>query len=364
VLQLRGALLPNFQNTFGVSESLLGLVAPMGTLGFTVTVLAVGLAAGHLPIKNFLVAGAIITTAGIFLMGLSPVYPALLLFLVLRGLGSGLFRGLDRPLLNHLYPGQFGRIYNLHAAAWALGAASGPLVANFILSLTGNWRIVYLFYGSLLVPLLFYLFTRELDTSQFEETQLSWKKLKQISRRTEILGMFIGIVLNVGIEAIFFTWLPFYLSGIFSHGFGNTALSLFLLAYVPGRLISSWLSEKIDLSLLALLNSLFIAAMLIMAFLFTSGYLSVAFILLSGFSLSSNFPTLLSFGTKTSPSLSGPINALAMTCSALALSAFPPLFGLITEYFSITVAMKMTVVLAVGLIANLVVLRTKLSLSL
>ncbi|MBS3766377.1 MFS transporter, partial [Candidatus Bipolaricaulota bacterium] len=42
VLQLRGALLPNFQNTFGVSESLLGLVAPMGTLGFTVTVLAVG----------------------------------------------------------------------------------------------------------------------------------------------------------------------------------------------------------------------------------------------------------------------------------------------------------------------------------
>ncbi|MBS3793261.1 hypothetical protein KGY77_11540 [Candidatus Bipolaricaulota bacterium] len=116
VLQLRGALLPNFQNTFGVSESLLRLVAPMGTLGFILTVPAARLAAGHLPVKNFLLAGAIITTVGIFLMGLSPVYPALLLFLVLRGLGSGLFRGLDRPLLNHLYLGQFGRIYTLHAA--------------------------------------------------------------------------------------------------------------------------------------------------------------------------------------------------------------------------------------------------------
>lgn len=359
-MQLRGALLPNFQATFGVSESLLGLVAPMGTLGFTLTVLAAGLAAGHLPVKKFLLAGAAISTAGIVLMGLSPVYPALLLFLMLRGLGSGLFRGLDRPLLNHLYPGQFGRIYNLHAAAWALGAASGPLVANLILSLTGNWRIVYLFYGFLFVPLLFYLFTRELDTSKFEETKLSWEKLKQIGRRTEILGMFVGIVLNVGIEAIFFTWLPFYLSGIFSHGFGNTSLSFFLLAYVPGRLISGWLSEKTDLSLLALLNSLFIVAMLIMAFFFTSGYLSVAFILLSGFSLSSNFPTLLSFGTKTSPTLSGPINALAMTCSAIALSAFPPLVGLIADYFSIAVAMKLTVALAVGLVLNLVVLRAKL----
>lgn len=360
-MQLRGALLPNFQATFEVSESLLGLVAPMGTLGFTLTVLVAGLAAGHLPVKNFMLAGVIITTTGTFLMGLSPIYPVLLLFLVFRGLGTGLFRGLDRPLLNHLYPGQFGRMYNLHAAAWGLGAASGPLVANVILSITGNWRVVYLFYGSLFVPLLFYLFTRELDTSKFEETKLSWGKLKQISRRAEIIGMFVGIVLNVGIEAIFFTWLPYYLSGIFSHGFGNTALSFFLFAYVPGRLISGWLAEKLDLSFLALLNSLFITTLLTIAFFFTSGYLQVAFILLSGFSISSNFPTLLSLGTKTSPNLSGPINALAMTCSALAFSAFPPLVGLITSYFSIAVAMKLTVVLAVGLVINLSVLRTKLT---
>jgi len=359
-MQLRGALLPNFQSTFEVSESLLGLVAPMGTLGFTFTVLAVGLAAGHLPVKNFMLAGAVITTAGTFLMGFSPVYPALLLFLVFRGLGTGLFRGLDRPLLNHLYPGRFGRMYNLHAAAWALGAASGPLVANLILSTTGNWRIVYFFYGILFVFLSLYLLNNRLDTSEFEESQLSWGKLKRISRRAKILGMFVGIVLNVGIEAIFFTWLPYYLSGIFSHGFGNTALSLFLLAYVPGRLISGWLAEKLDLSLLALLNSLFIAVLLTLAFFFTSGYFQVAFILLSGFSISSNFPTLLSLGTSTAPKLSGPINALAMTCSALALSAFPPLVGLITDYLSIALAMKLTVILAIGLVINLVVLRAKL----
>ncbi len=360
-MQLRGALLPNFQSTFGVSESLLGLVAPMGTLGFTLTVLLAGLAAGHLPVKRFMIVGVVIVTAGTFLMGFSPVYSALLLFLVLRGLGTGLFRGLDRPLLNHLYPGKFGSIYNLHAAAWALGAASGPFVANLILGLTDNWRTVYFFYGILFVPLSLYLFTRELDTSEFEEIQLSWEKLKRISRRTEILGMFAGIILNVGIEAIFFTWLPFYLSGIFSHGFGNTALSFFLLAYVPGRLISSWLAEKTDLSFLVLMNALFITALLTLAFFFTSGYLSVAFILLSGFSLSSNFPTLLSLGTKTSPNLSGPINAMAMTCSALALSVFPPVFGLITDYFSISVAMKLTVVLALGLVSVLVVLRIKLA---
>lgn len=360
-MQLRGALLPNFQSTFGVSESLLGLVAPTGTLGFTLTVLIAGMAAGHLPLKNFMLAGAVIMTTGTFLMGFSPVYPLLLLFLIFRGLGTGLFRGLDRPLLNHLYPGKFGRIYNFHAAAWALGAASGPLVANLILALTDNWRIVYLFYGILFVLLSLFLFTRELDTSEFEEIQLSWKKLKQISRRTEIIGMFLGIILNVGIEAIFFTWLPFYLSGIFSHEFGNTALSFFLLAYVPGRLISGWLAEKTDLSFLVLMNSLFITVLLTLAFFFTSGYLSVALILLSGFSISSNFPTLLSLGTKTSPKLSGPINAMAMTCSALALSVFPPIVGLITDHFSIIIAMQLTVLLGFGLVVNLFVLRSKLA---
>ena len=48
VAQLRGVLLPNFQQTFDISEHLLGFVAPAGTVGLVVAVLTAGMLSGRL----------------------------------------------------------------------------------------------------------------------------------------------------------------------------------------------------------------------------------------------------------------------------------------------------------------------------
>ncbi|MCF7876589.1 MFS transporter, partial [Candidatus Bipolaricaulota bacterium] len=134
VMQFRGAMLPNFQVEFGVSESLLGLVSPAGTMGFTVIALTMGLVAGRVDIKKFIQIGVILTAATTFFIGLAPFYSLFLAAIVLRGMAGGIPGGLTRPMLGHLYPNNRGKIFNIHEAVWALGAACGPLVANLVLT--------------------------------------------------------------------------------------------------------------------------------------------------------------------------------------------------------------------------------------
>jgi MFS family permease len=51
---MRGAMLPSIQESFTVSESLLGFVATAGTAGFICAVLVTGLAAGRTDIDRTL----------------------------------------------------------------------------------------------------------------------------------------------------------------------------------------------------------------------------------------------------------------------------------------------------------------------
>lgn len=55
VTQTRGSLLPTFEKSFSVSESLLELVAPAGTVGLVVTVLVVGTFSRNLDVRRYLV---------------------------------------------------------------------------------------------------------------------------------------------------------------------------------------------------------------------------------------------------------------------------------------------------------------------
>lgn len=120
VLQMRGALLASIQQTFSVSESLLGLIAPAGTVGFSISVLATGMIAGRIDFKKFLLIGVGSTSVCLFLMSGAPSFLMFLVALFGRGIASGIFRGLDRPILSHLFPKRRGWIFNLHSSVWAV----------------------------------------------------------------------------------------------------------------------------------------------------------------------------------------------------------------------------------------------------
>lgn len=80
VMQMKGALLPNIQDTFPVSKSILGLVAPASAIGFIVSVLTIGMMTGRINIKKFLLMGAGVSSLSLLLVSSSPFFFLLLVF--------------------------------------------------------------------------------------------------------------------------------------------------------------------------------------------------------------------------------------------------------------------------------------------
>ena len=347
-LQTRGPLLRSWEAEFQVSEGLLGLVAPAGTVGFVVAVLLIGMLAGRIDLKRWVLVGIGLTGLSLLLMSGAPVYWLLLLFLVGQGAATGIVRGIDRPILSHLYPQHRGRAFMLHSLAWSFGAVLGPVFVNWIIHRT-SWRVTYLVLGLFFLPLFVLLWQLELPSEVASERDVSLEAIGGLLREPVVVGMVLAISLVGAVEGIVFTWFPFYASEFIPIDRANLLLSVFLMAYIPGRICYVWLVEFIpSLPLVTGLS----ACAVPMIFLMTSGvsgpllYVSVA---MAGFFVSSFFPLISTFGVDHAPEYSGPISAMATGATYLGLAVGPIIIGVIAEMIGIVATMWITGMFAAGL---------------
>ena len=360
VMQMRGAMLPNFQSEFGVSESLLGLVSPAGTIGFTVVALTMGMVAGRVDIRKYIQAGALLTALTTFFIGLAPFYSLLLVAIVLRGMAGGLPGGLTRPILSHLYPDNKGRIFNIHEAVWALGAACGPIIATLVLHFS-NWRTGYYILGFSFIPVFFLLLRSSDFPAEIEEKPLTYSQFLEIIKNPVIAYVGIILFLSVGVEGGFFTWLPYYISQSLPHSVANFALTGFIGAYVPGRIVNSYLANRFSLTSLLLGASTIVTVLIVIAFFFTEGYGQIGVVIAIGFVTSTIFPNLFALAAKTYPRHSGPINGLVMTFDPLGISIVPVIMGVIADNFGITVSMRSMALFMSGAIITILLLHGRLN---
>ncbi len=347
-LQTRGPLLRSFEADFGVSEALLGLVAPAGTIGFVVAVLVVGFLAGRVDITRWLLVGVGITAISLLLAAGAPVYWLLLLFILGQGTATGIVRGLDRPILSHLYPDQRARMFTLHSLAWSVGALFGPIFVNWVLAVT-SWRVTFLLLGTFFMPLFVLLARIELPAAVEAERDLSVAAFGRLVRDPVILAMIAAITLVGAFEGIIFTWLPFYASSFIPMDRANLLLSAYLMAYIPGRICYSWLVDRISaLVLVVVLCTAAVPAVAVMVSGVT-GPLLYASVLLAGFFASGMFPLISAFGIERAPEYTGPISAMGTGGAYVGLAIGPLIIGAAAEVTGIAAAMGITVFVAVGL---------------
>lgn len=349
-MQTRGALLPSFQSSFDVSEGLLGLVAPAGTVGFVGTVLAVGFVTGWIDLKRALLVGVVGTGLALVVMSVAPIYPIFLLFLLAQGAATGIVRGIDRPILSHVYPARRGRIFTLYSLAWAVGAVAGPLLVNAGLALA-DWRVTYALLGVAFLPIAAVLWRLDLPTDGTDERALSLSGLRALLRDPAILGVGVGMALVGGIEGIVFTWLPYYATDFVSREQSNLLLSTYLLAYVPGRALYSWLIGRVRYLDLAIAITAAALPVLYLVFTGIEGVALFALVFLAGFFVSGLFPALSSFGIDARPEYSGPVNAIATGSTYAGIALAPLAVGAIAERSGVATGMLLTVALTGCLLA-------------
>ena len=354
--QLRGALLPELQREFTVSESLLGLVAPAGTLGFLVVLLVFGAIAGRVDLRKTMLAGVVSVGLAIATIGVAPTFGVFLVALLVRGILTGLFRGVDRPVLSHLYPDARGRVFNLYDLAWAAGASAGPVLAIVALRL-GNWRYAYALLAVSLIPVGLIILRLDLDDIAGNERTLRRADITTLLRRPEILGAAAVMTLSGGIEGGLFTWLPYYANQTLPQDVASLTLSVFLVAYVPARLLYSRLAERVGyLPLVITLTALAIPVAAV-TFRYLDGLAFVAGIGLFGFLWAGVFPTVAAFSIEAAPAYSGPVNAVATGATYLGTGLVPVVMGVVADEFDIGLSMQLLTLLVVGTV--LLLLATK-----
>lgn len=347
-LQARGALIPSFQTVFRVSAGQLGLITPIGTLGLVGPLVVVGALAGYLDIQRSVVIGLLMAASGLVLIGISPDFLALLLFIGLQSAAMGVFRALDRPILSHLHPDNRGQVFSLETMAWAVGATAGPFLVTWTL-IHGEWRVTYYLLGIAYLPIALLAWHLDFPDEVVRERSISRSEVRSLLRRPVILGMGVGLILVGGIESTFFTWLPYYVTEFLPRSAANLALSIYLAAYIPGRLVFSFLADWVSPPDVVLVAATLLVGLLVI--LFGVGGLDrlpfYAVIFASGLFVSGFFPLLLTWGIETAPTYTGPINAFAMVSGQVGFFVVPATVGVLAELYSIETAMLIQVVLAV-----------------
>lgn len=354
VLQTRGPLLASIEASFGVSQGLLGLVAPAASVGLLLTVLLLGMNAGRVGVKGGLLVGVGLALCSLALLVVVQSYWALVASFFLQGVGFGVVRALDRPLLGHLFPGARGRIFNLYALTWAVGATVAPLFVNAVLS-AFHWRTTFLVLLVPLVPIAVVIWRATPPAEMTRERSVSLGDVRALLRRPAVLGMGTALVLSGSIEGSMFAWFAYYAGGFVSRSRANLLLSGFLVMYVPGRLLYSYLCDR--LPPLNLVVGLAVAGVPIAFVTFTtdSEVVLAAGALALGFVVAGFFPTLSAFGVNSAAEYSGPVNAIATAASFVGLSAAPLVVGVVAERADVGTGLRLLVptMVAIGVVAIL-----------
>ena len=339
-LQMRGAVIPALRRTLAVPEWQLGLVAPVGTVGYVLAVVVVGAVAGRLDTRRLLLVGVVGTGTGILLMGVAPSFGLFLAAVLGRGLFTGVGRGTDRPLLSHLYPRQRGRIFGYYDMMWAVGATAGPLLIAAAVA-AGDWRLAYYALAVAFVPVIALVVALPTPAVDGGDDTLDVAELRRIVRRPEVVTMAVALFLSTGFEGGLFTWVTTYAQGRLPGSLATASLSVMLAAYIPGRFASGWLSERLGYVRL----SVGLVGLTIPAFGYTfflaEGYALFVGLFLIGLGLSGIYPTLLAYATEAVPEHSAPINATAAVTSAAGIAAVPAAMGFVISDTGVTVAMRL-----------------------
>ena len=361
-LQMRGAVVPELGIEFPVGKGLLGLLGPAGTLGYVAAIAVVGAVAGRLDLIRWYTIGVVLTVLTIAGLGLAPTFLVFLAVLVFRGAGDGIVRGLDRPILSHLYPDARGRAFGLYDLAWAVGSAAGPLVMTAAIAL-GDWRLAYFAVAATLVPLAPLIWKLDLPFEHGQEATLDYVALGNLLRTKEIAAMALAMFFHTGLEGGLFLWLPTF--GIEAAGLSqsraNLLLSAFTIAYIPGRFAATAIAERFDYSSLLVGIELLLLPAFVVAFFVVSGVTTFPVVFVLGMLVSGVYPLLVAFGTDAAPEYSAPVNAIAAVSSSISFALVPMAMGFLAEGSSIRTAMWLPLVLTVGVLPTILAVRRSIS---
>jgi fucose permease len=349
ILLVVATIVPNIMSTFGIGESVTGLLLAVGALGFMAGPLLAGTVIDRFNVRYALVIGIVIELATLLLFGVAGVFFVAAAANFVMHLGSSFVEtGANViPTLTRSKHSAHSTM-NLVHMFFSIGAFVAPFLIGLYVGRTGEWRPVMFFgmipTGLILLWTVLTRFPKRLADSPVifghaEKIPVLRQLQAVLKLRYVILGA-LALLFYVGAEVGISSWVVYYLQrrlGL-SAVASASGLSILWIFMMVGRYLNSALGKRYSSTALVTVSGIG-GALGVAAFLF-AGSIVPAYALLGwiGLCLSGVFPNVLAELNNRDPRITGTVTAVMSTGAAIGAALFQLLVGFLAETVSLTVA--------------------------
>lgn len=338
---LLGSAWPMMYREFSVPVSYVGIISMIIAIGTVVSSLQSDKLTKRFGTGVITAYSVAMTAIALFGFSISHSYLELCLWAIPYGLGAG---SVDASLNNYVALHFANKHMNWLHCMWGVGASLGPYIMGYILSSGYSWNKGYLYISiiqfiitSVLLFSLPLWKTKKNDKEKEERTQkpLSLKEIINIAGVKEIM---ITFFCYCAIEQTTGLWASTYL--VLHENIANdiaaSYASLFFIGITIGRLVSGFISIKLDDNKMIRLGQILVLIGIILIVLPLSSIVSLLGLIIIGLGCAPIYPSIIhstpnNFGEDKSQAVIGVQMASAYVGTAL----MPPLFGLIANNINI-----------------------------
>ncbi len=335
VTNVLGAITPLVISKFGLTLAQGGLLTFSFMISYLIVSIPAGLFSDMHGKKKTMLLGIAIMFFGLISFLFSVDFIMLLFSTLAAGIGVTFIQVGANTLIEEISKlGEYVKNLNITHALFGVGSFSIPLIVGFLLKNGYDWRIAYVFFTVLAVPL-FFIAMKSKAPKHIKDEKLNLKVISAKLRDTGLMSFAFGLFLYVGTEMGIATWMILFLKN--EHGIsmetGIFALSIFWAMLAIGRFVGGHLTHKYSPKIM--LSFFSIGAIVSLALsLFIKADIAIYLMPLMGFFLSIIFPTMFSVAIENTKNNKGIASGILMS-SAGGGAIIPYIMGAIGDRYGL-----------------------------
>jgi fucose permease len=304
--------------------------------------MSVGVLAGRLSRRLLLAAGPGLIAVGLVGIAAAGSWPVFLAGFLAMGLGAGIIDAGINALFMDLYAGRAAMLNRLHLF-FAIGALTVPLVVGGVVGSGAPWQVVAVASVAVAVPLGVILATRRLPPTHpgsvggdietaASDTAAGGPATGVARRRMPLPLVLLAVAIGcyVAMELGVSSWLVRYLEDA-PLEVATLALSLFWAALALGRLVSSFIVDRMGAVRFAVTWSVACGIAIIAAINVPSMPLAIASFAVAGFAAGPVYPMIMAIGGALYPGRASMVSSVLASAAIVGSIVYPPLMGVVAE---------------------------------
>jgi len=348
------SLIREIESAFGQTDAGMGVAYLLYNLAWVTGTVSTGVLAGRMPRRLLMGGGPALIGIGLVVMAAGGSWPVFIGGCLVFGLGLGIIDSGMNAVFMDLFPGrQASALNRLHL--WvAIGALVGPFATGRLVAAGVPWQAVLAGGAAAAVAVAIAMATRNLPPTRHARAHRDGDvrgrhRAAPRERRVPVpvVVLSIAIACYVASEMGVTAWLVRYLADA-PIELATLALSLFWAGMAVGRIVTSYLAERLGSVTLAWTWSIAMGIALMAALAAPSLGLSIVLFAIAGVAAGPVYPMIMAIAGSMYRDRTSMVSSVLASAAIIGSLLYPPLMGFLSETLGLGVSMLGAALFAVG----------------